>query len=129
MLPSTAVSYVLMSIFIIDILIAFYCQYMIFKYRRESVIKKTSPLFSQLILIGIHMVCISQIIWNIPQQTTGTCFSKVWLIMIGFPLMMGSTLAKLYRIYIIFYEKKTIDNNTRSGTNAILKDKQYDRKT
>jgi hypothetical protein len=36
-------------------------------HRNEKVVKKTSPVFGQLILFGIDMVLISQILWEVSQ--------------------------------------------------------------
>jgi hypothetical protein len=57
-------------------------------YRKEKVVRKTSPIFNQLILIGIDMVFISQIFWVI-QQSTVFCILKVYFVSIGFGLVMG----------------------------------------
>lgn len=70
-------------------------------YKDEKVVKKTSPFFSQLILIGIDLCLLSQIFWAV-SQTGFTCFTKVWLLAIGFGLIMGNLLAKTYRIFKIF---------------------------
>lgn len=59
-----------------------------FYYRKEKVVRKTSPIFNQLILIGIDMVFISQIFWVV-GQTTVMCILKVWFICVGFGLIMG----------------------------------------
>lgn len=81
--------------------------------RHEKVIKKTSPFFCQLILLGIAMCLTSQIIWEITQSTL-TCIFKIWLLAIGFGLIMGNLLAKTYRIWKIF-------NNIRV-TSLVIKD-------
>lgn len=82
-------------------------------YRDEKVVKKTSPFFSQLILIGIDLCLISQIFWAV-NQTGFTCFIKIWLLAIGFGLIMGNLLAKTYRIFKIFTNVQV--------TNLVMKD-------
>lgn len=82
-------------------------------HRREKVIKKTSPFFSQLILLGIFLCVASQIFWDV-TQSTATCVIKVWLLAIGFGLIMGNLLAKTYRIFKIF-------NNARV-TSLVIRD-------
>lgn len=81
--------------------------------RREKVIKKTSPFFSQLILLGVFFCVSSQIFWDV-KQSTATCVIKVWLLAIGFGLIMGNLLAKTYRIFKIF-------NNARV-TSLVIRD-------
>lgn len=81
--------------------------------RNEKVIKKTSPFFSQLMLLGIALCIISQIFWDV-KQSTFTCLIKIWLLAIGFGLIMGNLLAKTYRIFKIF-------NNARV-TSLVIRD-------
>lgn len=56
--------------------------------RKEKVVKKTSPIFGQLILIGIDMVFISQILWEVGQSIP-ICILKLWFLCLGFGLIMG----------------------------------------
>ena len=69
--------------------------------RNEKIIKKSSPVFCQLILFGIIMVNSSLIIWTL-TQTQVTCIVKLWVLCLGFALIMGNLLAKTYRIFKIF---------------------------
>lgn len=73
--------------------------------RNEKVIKKTSPFFSQLMLLGILLCITSQIFWDV-SQSKFTCLVKIWLLAIGFGLIMGNLLAKTYRIFKIFSNAK-----------------------
>jgi hypothetical protein len=57
-------------------------------------VKKTSPVFGQLILIGVDLVLISQIFWEVAQSTP-ICILKVWFVSIGFGLIMGYRYLKL----------------------------------
>ena len=81
--------------------------------RREKVVKKTSPFFSQLMLLGIILCITSQIFWDVSQETW-TCILKIWCLAIGFGLIMGNLLAKTYRIFKIF-------NNARV-TSLVIRD-------
>lgn len=98
---------------IIAIILVLLCSLYFFVNRREKAIKKTSPIFSQLILLGILLCISSQIFWD-THQTEFTCFTKVWLLAIGFGLIMGNLLAKTYRIFKIF-------NNARV-TSLVIRD-------
>lgn len=75
------------------------------RYRSEPSIKRSSPLFNQLILIGMILVCVGSILWTI-KQTTATCVTKAWLSVIGFGIIMSSLLVKTYRINKIFHNIK-----------------------
>lgn len=86
---------------VIALIISISFSFLFWFYRDEKVVKKTSPFFSQLILIGIDLCLLSQIFWGV-SQTSFTCFVKVWLLAIGFGLIMGNLLAKTYRIFKIF---------------------------
>lgn len=76
---------------------------MVFFYqkRHEKVVRKSSPVFCQLMLLGIIMVNAGLILWTF-NQTTLLCVLKVWVTVIGFGLIMGNLLAKTYRIFKIF---------------------------
>lgn len=103
-----------MLIFIVlGLILVILCSIYFFANRREKVIKKTSPIFSQLILLGILLCITSQIFWDV-HQTEFTCFTKVWLLALGFGLIMGNLLAKTYRIFKIF-------NNARV-TSLVIRD-------
>lgn len=98
---------------IIALIISFCFSFTFWYYRDEKVVKMTSPFFSQLILIGIDLCLISQIFWGVTQSGF-TCFVKIWLLAIGFGLIMGNLLAKTYRIFKIF--------NNPSVTATVMKD-------
>lgn len=90
---------------VIGLLISFGFSIYFFVNRNEKVIKKTSPFFSQLMLLGIILCITSQILWDITQSTL-TCILKIWLLAIGFGLIMGNLLAKTYRIFKIFHNAR-----------------------
>lgn len=98
---------------IIALIISICFSFLFWHYKDEKVVKKTSPFFSQLILIGVDLCLISQIFWGV-SQSSFTCFIKIWLLAIGFGLIMGNLLAKTYRIFKIFTNVQI--------TNLILKD-------
>ncbi|PJF18437.1 GPCR, family 3 domain-containing protein [Paramicrosporidium saccamoebae] len=98
---------------VIGLLISFSLSIYFYVNRNEKVIKKTSPFFSQLMLFGIILCICSQIFWDV-SQSTWTCIVKIWLLAIGFGLIMGNLLAKTYRIFKIF-------NNARV-TSLVIRD-------
>ncbi len=98
---SSAIGIVFLTLTVLALLVSISFSFLFWYYKDEKVVKKTSPFFSQLILIGIDLCLISQIFWAV-DQTGFTCFVKVWLLAIGFGLIMGNLLAKTYRIFKIF---------------------------
>lgn len=98
---------------VIALLLVILCSMYFFINRKEKVIKKTSPIFSQLILLGILLCITSQIFWDVTQSEF-TCFTKVWLLALGFGLIMGNLLAKTYRIFKIF--------NNAQVTSLVIRD-------
>jgi hypothetical protein len=90
---------VFMSFVFLGMLVTLAFHLYFFIYRKEKVVRKTSPVFNQLILFGIDLVLISQIFWVVPQSTT-FCILKVWFICLGFGLIMGypSILSSPFRV-------------------------------
>lgn len=95
----------------IMIVISVMCMVYFYINRTEAVIKKSSPVFCQLMLVGIIFMGMGLIVWSL-QQTMFTCVFKAWVTVIGFGLIMGNLLAKTYRIFKIF-------SNIRVTTSAI----------
>lgn len=70
-------------------------------FRRNRVIRRSSPIFCQIVLVGMILVNVGLLVWTF-DQTQFTCIVKVWISVIGFGLIIGSLLAKTYRIFRIF---------------------------
>ena len=56
--------------------------------RKTKVIRKASPMFCQLMLIGILVNYVSMFLWDLPVNPF-TCLLKVWLPCLGYALVMG----------------------------------------
>ncbi|EGG24814.1 G-protein-coupled receptor family 3 protein 6 [Cavenderia fasciculata] len=74
-------------------------------FRNAKVIKSASPLFSVLILIGCILIFAGIIIWS-QNPTTSLCRSRIWLISLGYTLMIGNLLIKNFRIWLLFDNPK-----------------------
>lgn len=70
-------------------------------FREKKPIKKASPLFCELMLVGIIMVSLSIILFTV-EKTVFTCNAKMWILALGYGLILGNLLAKTYRIFKIF---------------------------
>ena len=69
------------------------------------VIKRSSPLFCMMILMGLIMIWVSLIFWS-GDQNGFTCNIKVWLGLVGYATVMSNMLVKTWRIWKIFDTSK-----------------------
>jgi hypothetical protein len=79
----------------------FFCLLMailIFFHRHLKPIMISSPVFCYLQLLGISMCYITLILY-VRQPTPATCVSRQFLFCMGFTFVVGSIIAKNYRIY------------------------------
>ena len=86
----------------------------IWLYRKERPIKAASPLFCELILIGIALCCVSIIVSTV-SPSYFLCNLRVWCLTFGFSLIIVNLLAKTYRIFKIF--------SNRRPSSSTIKDK------
>lgn len=70
-------------------------------HRKNRLVRKSSPWFSFLVLIGIDMILVGFIFYGMTYTTT-TCFLYTWLVTLGCGLCLSSIFAKSYRIFRIF---------------------------
>lgn len=89
-----------------------------FRHRETIVVKKTSFVFSELILTGILLCFVSQILWSV-KQNSALCILKVWLFAIGFGLIMANLIAKTYRINAIFRSSAGSERGKRITDNDL----------
>jgi hypothetical protein len=73
---------ILAMVFIVVLAIYFAINY------RNIVVRRASPVFLELILLGLLLCSLSLLFWSI-NQSTATCILKIWLLAIGFGLIMG----------------------------------------
>ncbi|KAI9092833.1 periplasmic binding protein-like I [Phlyctochytrium arcticum] len=95
---------------VIDLFLAIY----IARNTRHEVIKRSSPLFCLLMLLGMALIYVDLFLWDGPQSTT-TCVSKIWVPLVGFATVMGPLLAKTFRIYQIFNSKRLRSRTLRNS--------------
>jgi hypothetical protein len=73
--------------------------------RKSKVIKKASPTFIQLMLLGLGIIYLSVLIWSLKPGLV-SCSCHVILPVLGFNMVMSNLLAKSYRIWKIFNNVK-----------------------
>lgn len=100
----TAIGAIVVAIAICIILCSLVFIVFFYRHRHDRNIKRSSPLFNQLILVGIIFICAGLIVWT-PLQSQATCIVKIWLSAVGFCLIVCSILVKTYRINKIFHAK------------------------
>lgn len=100
----------------INVLLCIYSMIVFHINRKNGVIKKSSPFFCQLMLLGLILVDLGLILWSFKPSTT-TCIVKAWLTIIGIGLIIANLFAKTYRIFKIF---TNIRVKTKAITDAYL---------
>ena len=65
----------------------------VFTNQNNPVIKRSSPLFCGIMLLGISIIYMDLFMWAGPQNQA-LCITKVWLPILGFGILMGPMLAK-----------------------------------
>ncbi|OIR58834.1 MAG: uncharacterized protein A8A55_0389 [Amphiamblys sp. WSBS2006] len=73
--------------------------------REEQTMRRASPVFCELILLGIVLGFLSTIFWTL-EQNKAVCILRPWSLSLGFSLIIGNLLAKTYRIFKIFTNVK-----------------------
>jgi hypothetical protein len=86
--------------------------------KEKPVIKRASPVFCQLILLGLIMIWISLILWT-GYPTTATCNIKLWFFLVGYALIMSNLLFKTYRIWKIFEVNKSTKAQNLSNSDLL----------
>lgn len=102
-----AIVVVFFSLAVLGILVSCLLKMVFIIYRNEKMIRKSSPLFNFLILIGIDLVLVSLIFYGL-EYTTATCFLYAWLLAIGTGLILANIFVKSYRIYRIFRNTEAV---------------------
>ncbi|KAF2072194.1 hypothetical protein CYY_006491 [Polysphondylium violaceum] len=74
-------------------------------YNNAKVIRSASPTFCIAILIGCLFVFIGVILWA-QNPTDNLCRSKIWMISLGYTIMLGNLLVKNWRIWLLFDNPK-----------------------
>jgi ABC-type branched-subunit amino acid transport system substrate-binding protein len=77
------------------------------KNKENVVMKQSSRVISQIILIGMILTYCAMIIWSL-EPTTLSCVSLTWIACIGISLIFSHIIAKTFRIWRIFYYKKSV---------------------
>ncbi|KAI9189634.1 hypothetical protein H9P43_001067 [Blastocladiella emersonii ATCC 22665] len=79
----------------------------LFAHRKVSFVKHLSARFLSLIGLGCIIVLVSSLV-AMGEQTAGSCMASTWLFAIGYELVVGASIAKTYRIWVIFENRSQI---------------------
>ncbi|KAI9136609.1 7 transmembrane sweet-taste receptor of 3 GCPR-domain-containing protein [Paraphysoderma sedebokerense] len=87
-------------------------------FRTRASIKRSGFLFSQCTIFGARL-CTIAVMLGVGKPTESTCVGFTAFLSIGFVVMFGSFIAKLYRIQQIFHGSKKVAKNKKL-TDAVL---------
>lgn len=102
---STAFGVITFAIAIILCIFQLLIVFLIYHYKDAPVVKRMSPTFCILILVGMMLSLISIILWCIDPNDL-ICILRVWAFIIGNGLIFTNLLVKIYRIHRIFHGKR-----------------------
>lgn len=92
---------VFFSFTVLGILLSCFIKGFFIYHRKDRSLRKSSPWFSFLILLGLDFILVAFIFLGMTYTTT-TCFLYAWLITIGCGMCLANIYVKNYRIYRIF---------------------------
>jgi hypothetical protein len=92
---------VFFSFAVLAIIISFTIKGIFIYHRKDKSLRRSSPVFNFIILLGLDLIFIALIFYGL-TYTTATCFLYAWLLAIGVGLCLSGVLVKSYRIYRIF---------------------------
>ncbi|GAM21595.1 hypothetical protein SAMD00019534_047700 [Acytostelium subglobosum LB1] len=70
-------------------------------FRQTKIMRSASPLFCMMILVGALIVAAAIIIWNM-NATRDVCRARLWLLSLGYTVIVGNMVIKNFRIWLIF---------------------------
>jgi hypothetical protein len=92
---------------------------LVHRYRETWIIRVSSPLFCQILLVGAILVNVTVGIW-LAAPSPATCNLSYWVWGLGFSLMFGCLFAKNYRIYFIYTRARKLRMTTISNKLLIV---------
>ncbi|TPX72624.1 hypothetical protein SpCBS45565_g00284 [Spizellomyces sp. 'palustris'] len=75
--------------------------YVIITRRMDPIIRRSSPPFLLIILVGVALGYVCIFVWTIPRSDAA-CKARMWLVGLAYILMFGFATVKNYRIYLVF---------------------------
>lgn len=97
---STGISNAIIILASIFMLLTALCMIFMAYYRNDSSLKALQPLLLLGTLLGCMMCGAEMILEALPIDTT-SCAAHVWIVHLSFYLILGSIMAKIYRIHLI----------------------------
>ncbi|XP_065899532.1 gamma-aminobutyric acid type B receptor subunit 2-like [Dysidea avara] len=103
---SLFVIYTVLSIF--GVIFAVICLVFNLWFRKQRLVKLSSPYVNVMIIAGAVIFYITVILFGVDENVASSptidhlCQTRIWLVAIGFSLLYGTIFAKTWRIYYIF---------------------------
>ncbi|CAB3984173.1 gamma-aminobutyric acid type B receptor subunit 2-like isoform X1 [Paramuricea clavata] len=95
-------------------------------HRNEGYIRKSAPLFNNIIILGV-MMCLSTVVFfGYPVELGETnkfllmCKLRTWILCLGFSLSFGSMFVKTWRVYKIFTNRKLKYSIDRLSNSSLI---------
>jgi ABC-type branched-subunit amino acid transport system substrate-binding protein len=78
--------------------------------RSAPVIKRSSPEFLSITLVGSAVFTLATILWGLDPNSTLRCTSRIWVTAIGFSMLFSPLLARVHRVHVIFNLAKSANH-------------------
>jgi hypothetical protein len=75
---------------------------LIIVFRDSRIFKATGLYFVIFSLTGATLNYIGIILWSLEPRSAAICHSRVWLVMLGYSMLLGSMLTKVYEVKVLF---------------------------
>ncbi|GAM18600.1 hypothetical protein SAMD00019534_017750 [Acytostelium subglobosum LB1] len=70
-------------------------------FRKTNIMRSASPLFCILIVFGGMLIYTGVILW-VQDPTAALCRARVWMLSLGYTILLGNMVIKNFRIWLIF---------------------------
>ena len=93
---------------------------MVFRWRNRSILKFSSPLFCEIIILGGIVLIASVWPWFPSPITTSGCLGYLWLFVLGATLAITPIFLKSWRVYMLFDARDRYRITNISNTSLVI---------
>ncbi|KAJ3019934.1 UNVERIFIED_CONTAM: hypothetical protein HDU68_010424 [Siphonaria sp. JEL0065] len=110
---------IILSLVVIGFLVSLFKIGFFIKFREVKAVKMASVPECLIILTGSLLVFISLLFYIQIETTQSNCYSRIWLLLIGYVMMVAPVITKNIRLYIILNSKTRLDGQFLTRMNRI----------